>query len=126
MGKLSTIFLVVLKISQSYGRTTYWDRNMNLVTSISPTMVVEEGDSVEMECRLENIPDRAEVAWVRIWGVREVEYLSVFGKDVGVMDYEEEQFMSRMEEDPAGGFVWSLNIVRVSWRMAGFYQCQVR
>ena len=114
MGKLSTIFLVVLKISQSYGRTTYWDRNMNLVTSISPTMVVVEGDSVEMECRLENIPDRAEVAWVRIWGVREVEYLSVFGKDDGVMDYEEEQFMSRMEEDPAGGFVWSLTIARVS------------
>ena len=126
MGKLSTIFLVVLKISQSYGRTTYWDRNMNLVTSISPTMVVEEGDSVEMECRLENIPDRAEVAWVRIWGVREVEYLSVFGKDVGVMDYEEEQFMSRMEEDPDGGFVWSLNIVTVSGRMAGFYKCLVR
>ena len=126
MGKLSTILLVVVNISQSYGMASYWDRNMNLVTSISPTMVVEEGDSVEMECRLENIPDRAEVAWVRIWGVREVEYLSVFGKDDGVMDYEEEQFMSRMEEDPAGGFMWSLNIVRVSRRMAGFYQCQVR
>ena len=56
----------------------------------------------------------AEVAWVRIWGVREVEYLSVFGKDVWVMDYEEEQFMSRMEEDPADGFVWSLTIARVS------------
>ena len=68
----------------------------------------------------------AEVAWVRIWGVREVEYLSVFGKDDGAMDYEEEQFMSRMEEDPAGGFVWSWTIARVSRRMAGFYQCQLR
>ena len=126
MGKLSFILLVVVNIPQSYGRAHYWDRNMNLVTNISPTMVVEEGDSVEMECRLENIPDRAEVAWVRIWGVREVEYLSVFGMDDGVMDYEEEQFMSMMEEAPPGNFVWSLRIVRVSGRMAGFYQCQVR
>ena len=84
MFKLFTILVVVLNMSQSYGRATYWDRMMHLVTSISPTMVVEEGDSVEMECRLENIPDRAEVAWVRIWGVREVEYLSVFGKNDGV------------------------------------------
>ena len=65
------------------------------------------------------------MAWVKIWSVSEVEYLSIYGMEDGVIDYEEEQFLSLMEEDPAGGWVWSLTVLTVIRQMAGFYQCQV-
>ena len=125
MSSLCTIYLVALLHSESHGLASYLHRNMHLVTSISPTMEVEEGGSVVMECKLENIPDRAEVAWVKIWSVSEVEYLSIYGTEDGVIDYEEEQFLSLMEEDPAGGWVWSLTVLTVTRQMTGFYQCQV-
>ena len=76
------VIIIVLYIALSCGsHTSYLDRNIDLVYSISPTQSVEEGSSVELECRLENVPDRAEVAWVRIKGVGEVEYLSIYGKE---------------------------------------------
>ena len=98
--------------------------NLDLVSSISPTQSVEEGSSVELECRLRNVPDRAEVAWARIKGVDEVEYLSIYNKEDGVIDYEDEQYTSVMEEDE-DGWVWKLILSQVYTSSAGLYQCQV-
>ena len=119
------LLVVVIYIHLSNGRRSYFDRNIDLVSGISPTQSVEEGSSVELECRLGNVPDRAEVAWVKMKGSGEVEYLSIYGKEEGVIDYEEEQFISWMEEEPDGSWLWSLTLVRVTRKMAGFYQCQV-
>jgi len=119
------IFLILKILTLTQGLSNFLQRNMDLVSTISPTIKVEEGETVEMECRLGNIPDRAEVAWVRILGVMEVEYLSIYDKKDGSKDYEEEQFISTMEESPGGSFVWSLTINRVTKNMGGLYQCQV-
>ena len=121
----SIVLLMLTTLSHSLGLATFRQRKMDLVTNISPTMRVEEGGSADMECWLGNIPDKAEVAWVRILGVREVEYLSIYAKEDGVVDYDEEQFISAMEENPEGGLVWSLTISKVTNNMAGLYQCQV-
>ena len=125
MTLLKMILLILSTSSESQGLATIRQRNIDLVTTISPTMRVEEGGSADMECSLGNIPDKAEVAWVRIWGVREVEYLSIYAKEDGVLDYDEEKFISVMKENPEGGWVWSLTISKVTNNMAGFYQCQV-
>ena len=34
-----------------------------------------------------------EVAWVRLMGVGEMEYLSIYNKEEGVVDYDEERFI---------------------------------
>ena len=119
------LLLVVIYTHLSCGRRTrYLDRNIDLVSSISPTQAVEEGSSVELECRLGNVPDRAEVAWVKLRGLGEATYLATYRKEEGVMDYEEE-FTSEMEKD-GDEAVWSLTLYRVTKSMAGFYQCEVR
>ena len=69
------------------------------------------------------LPDRAELAWVRLAGLGEVTYLSTRRKEDGVTDYEEE-FSSFLEQED-GDLVWSLTITRVEHSMAGFYQCEV-
>ena len=125
MTKLYLLLIVIYTRLTYARRTSYSYRNIDLVSSISPTQAVEEGSSVELECRLGNVPDRAEVAWVRMKGVGELEYLSIYGKEEGVIDYEEEEFISWIEEEPDGSWIWSLTLVRVTRRMAGFYQCQV-
>ena len=84
---------------------------------------MEEGSSVELECRIGNIPDRAEVAWVKLKGLGEVEYLATYRKDEGVMDYEDD-LAADMEKD-GDEAVWSLTMYRVTKNMAGFYQCEV-
>lgn len=99
--------------------------HLDLVSSISPTQVVEEGSSVELECRVRDVPDGAEVTWVRIKGVGELEYLSVFDKEDGLIDYEEEQFRSVMEKDD-DVLVWKLLLNQVTGSLAGLYQCQVQ
>eukprot|EP00092_Neocalanus_flemingeri_P102849 GFUD01131564.1.p1 GENE.GFUD01131564.1~~GFUD01131564.1.p1 ORF type:complete len:354 (-),score=88.31 GFUD01131564.1:15-1076(-) len=118
------IFLLIVMITDlHHGRRTSY-RNLDWVTSISPTQSVEEGSSVELECRLGNVPDRAEVAWVRIRGVEEVDYLSVYDKEDGQIDYEEEQATSEMIEEEEG-WVWRLILSKVTTSVAGLYQCQV-
>eukprot|EP00092_Neocalanus_flemingeri_P063338 GFUD01076603.1.p1 GENE.GFUD01076603.1~~GFUD01076603.1.p1 ORF type:complete len:351 (-),score=92.71 GFUD01076603.1:58-1110(-) len=118
----ATLFLlsVYLSLSDQIGDI----KNLNLVSSISPTQSVEEGSSVELECRLGNVPDRAEVAWVRIRGVEEVDYLSIYDKEDGQIDYEEEQATSEMSEEEEG-WVWRLILSKVTTSVAGLYQCQV-
>ena len=74
-------------------------RTDDLVTGISPKQLVEVGSSVELECTLGNIPDRAEVAWVRVKGVGDVEYLSIYNGEEGTIDYDKEQFSSAMSDD---------------------------
>eukprot|EP00092_Neocalanus_flemingeri_P038490 GFUD01041901.1.p1 GENE.GFUD01041901.1~~GFUD01041901.1.p1 ORF type:complete len:355 (-),score=97.94 GFUD01041901.1:168-1232(-) len=120
--KLASLFLlsVYLSLSDQIGDI----KNLNLVSSISPTQSVEEGSSVELECRLGNVPDRAEVAWVRIRGVEEVDYLSIYDKEDGQIDYEEEQATSEMSEEEEG-WVWRLILSKVTTSVAGLYQCQV-
>ena len=103
--------------------TTLGSRNDNLVSSISQKQSVEVGSSVELECGLEHVPHMAEVAWVRMVGLGEVEYLSVYNKEEGVVDYDEDQFISVMDEDT---WSWDLIITQVRRSMAGLYQCQVR
>ena len=97
-------------------------RTGDLVRGISPKQAVEVGSSVELECRLGFLPDRAEVAWVRVKGVGEVEYLSIYNREEGTLDYDEEQFSSAMSEDRG---TWGLIISHVSRTMGGLYQCQV-
>merc|ERR1719186_447233 len=98
-------------------------KNIGLVRNISSSQSVEEGSSVELECRLGNVPDRAEGGWVKLRGLGEATYLATYRKEEGVMDYEEE-FTSEMEKD-GDEAVWSLTLYRVTKSMAGFYQCEV-
>ena len=97
-------------------------RTDDLVLGISPKQSVEVGSSVELECSLGNIPDRAEVAWVRMKGVGEVEYLSIYNRQEGAIDYDEDQFSAEMSDDR---WTWRLIISHVSKTMGGLYQCQV-
>ena len=60
--------------------TTLASRNDNLVSSISQKQSVEVGSSVGLECSLEHVPHMAEVAWVRVVGLGEVEYLSIYNR----------------------------------------------
>ena len=96
--------------------------NDDLVLGISPKQSVEVGSSLELECSLGNIPDRAEVAWVRVKGVGDVEYLSIYNREEGTIDYNEEMFSSALTED---SWTWRLIISHVSKTMGGLYQCQV-
>jgi len=116
------IFLVVEMKLCSSSRTRH-QKNIDLVRSISSSQSVEEGSSVELECNLGNVPDRAEVAWVKLKGLGEATFLATYRKEEGVTDYEEE-FTSEMEKD-GDEAVWSLTLYRVSKSMAGFYQCEV-
>ena len=119
-----TIMTILLGINITSGSRSRHQKNIGLVQSISSSQAVEEGSSVEFECRLGKIPDRAEVAWVKLKGLGDVEYLSTYRKDEGAMDYEEE-FTSDMEKD-GDEAVWSLTLFRVTKSMAGFYQCEVK
>eukprot|EP00092_Neocalanus_flemingeri_P029987 GFUD01032556.1.p1 GENE.GFUD01032556.1~~GFUD01032556.1.p1 ORF type:complete len:357 (-),score=100.41 GFUD01032556.1:240-1310(-) len=121
--RINILLVIVMNTDLHPGRRTSY-RNLDWVTSISPTQSVEEGSSVELECRLGNVPDRAEVAWVRIRGVEEVDYLSVYDKEDGQIDYEEEQATSEMIEEEEG-WVWRLILSKVTTSVAGLYQCQV-
>ena len=56
--------------------------------------------------------------------VDEVEYLSIYNKEDGVIDYEEEQYTSVMEEDE-DGWVWKMILSQVTTSVAGLFQCQV-
>ena len=101
---------------------THGVMNDDLVLGISPKQSVEVGSSLELECSLGNIPDRAEVAWVRVKGVGDVEYLSIYNREEGTIDYNEEMFSSALSED---SWTWRLIISHVSKTMGGLYQCQV-
>jgi len=116
------VFLVLSTGVTSGGRSRH-QKNIGLVRNISTSQAVVEGSSVELECRLGNIPDRAEVAWVKLKGLGEVEYLATYRKDEGVMDYEDD-LAAEMEKD-GDEAVWSLTMYRVTKNMAGFYQCEV-
>ena len=116
--------LIILGTNVAYGSRTRHQKNIGLVRNISSSQTVEDGSSVELECRLRNVPDRAEVAWARIKGVDEVEYLSIYNKEDGVIDYEEEQYTSVMEEDE-DGWVWKLILSQITMSAAGMYQCEV-
>ena len=118
------MFLMFMGLNTACGSRTRHQKNIGLVQNISASQSVEEGSSVELECRIGKIPDRAEVAWVKLKGLGEVEYLSTYRKDEGVMDYEED-FSSEMEKD-GDEAVWSLTLYRVTKSMGGFYQCEVR
>ena len=91
-----TMVLIFMGMNTACGSRSRHQKNIGLVQNISASQSVEEGSSVELECRIGKIPDRAEVAWVKLKGLGEVEYLSTYRKDEGVMDYEEE-FSSEME-----------------------------
>ena len=126
--KQITLCFLFAYLSFTTSDQTRFIKNIDLVSSISPTQSVEEGSSVELECRLRNVPDRAEVAWARIKGVDKVEYLSIYNKEEGVIDYEEEQYTSVMEEvmeEDEDGWVWKLILSQVTTSVAGLYQCQV-
>ena len=117
------LLLLILGVDiASAGRSRH-QKNIGLVRNISSSQTVVEGGSVELECRLGNIPDRAEVAWVKLKGLGEVEYLAAYRKDEGVMDYEVD-LAAEMEKD-GDEAVWSLTMYRVTKNMAGFYQCEV-
>jgi len=118
-----SLLLLVLSVEYVYSGRLRHQKNIGLVQNISSSQAVEEGSSVELECRLGSIPDRAEVAWVKLKGLEGVEYLATYRKDEGVMDYEDD-VSAEMEKD-GDEAVWSLTLFRVSKSMAGFYQCEV-
>ena len=121
MAALATIFTIMtilFGINITSGIRSRHQKNIGLVQSISSSQAVEEGSSVEFECRLGKIPNRAEVGWVKLKGLGEIEYLSTYRKEEGAMYYEEE-FTSDMEKDGDEG-VWSLTLFRVTMSMAGF------
>ena len=70
------------------------------------------------------LPERAELAWVRLEGLGAVSYIAVRRSEDGVMDYEEQ--LSSTLDTEQGDLVWRLTIERVTREMAGFYQCEVR
>jgi len=115
--------LIILGTNVAYGSRTRHQKNIGLVRNISSSQTVEDGSSVELECKLGKVPERAEVAWVKLKGLGEVEYLSTYRKEEGVMDYEQD-FTSEMEKD-GDEAVWSLTLFRVTKSMAGFCQCEV-
>ena len=53
-------------------------KNIDLVKSITRTRdVIIEGDSAELECRIDDrLPDKAEIAWVKLDGLNDVIFLS--------------------------------------------------
>ena len=119
----SFVLLATLASKRSLAARTRHQKNIGLVRSISPPQSVEEGGSVELQCRIGKIPDRAEVAWVKLRGLGDVEYMSIFRKGEGVIDYEDD-FNSEMDEDDEE-YVWSLTLYKVTKSMAAFYQCEV-
>ena len=70
------------------------------------------------------LPERAELAWVRLEGLGAVSYIAVRRSEDGVTDYEEQ--LSSALDTEQGDLVWRLTIERVTREMAGFYQCEVR
>lgn len=119
----SFVLFATLASEHSLAVRTRHQKNIGLVRSISPPQSVEEGGSVELQCRIGKIPDRAEVAWVKLRGLGDVEYMSIFRKGEGVIDYEDD-FNSEMDEDEEE-YVWSLTLYKVTKSMAAFYQCEV-
>ena len=74
--------------------------------SISRTRdVILEGDSAELECHIDDrLPDKVEIAWVKLDGFNDVVFLSTRRKEDGVTDYEEE-YSSFLEQEE-GELVW--------------------
>ena len=101
-------------------------KNIDLVKKITKTKdVIIEGDSVELECRIDDrLPDKVELAWVKLDGLNDVTFLSTRRKEDGVTDYEED-YSSFLEQEE-GELVWSLTIDRAIPAMSGFYQCEVK
>jgi len=125
MRKINACFLFAKILWFEFTLSRSILKNIDLVKNISRSQsVVLEGDNLELECRIDiGLPDRAELAWVKLAGLGEVTYLSTRRKEDGVTDYEEE-FSSFLEQED-GELVWSLTITRVESSMAGFYQCEV-
>jgi len=119
---ITTILLLNVLQYSSSSRSRYL-KNIHLVRNISLSQEVEEGGSVELECRLGSVPNRAEVAWVKLRGLGEATFLSTYSKEDGVVEYED-NLTSDMENDEEEA-VWSLTLYRVTKNMTGFYQCEV-
>ena len=95
-------------------------RQTNFKLDLTNNVTIEFLHFVRIDSAL---PERAELAWVRLEGLGEVTYLAVRRSEDGVVDYEEQlsSALDTREED----LVWSLTIERITREMAGFYQCEV-
>ena len=97
------------------------------IVNISPKQHVSVGDSLQLDCLVDGSlggVEGLELAWVKVAGVMEVEYLSVYSLTEGNMEYEED-LESELVQDNDGDHVWSLVIDNVYHDTAGLYQCQV-
>ena len=96
------------------------------IVNISPKQRVSVGESLQLDCLVDgSLADQGlELAWVRVAGVMELEYLAVHSLLEGTMDYEEDM-VSELGQDEDGDWVWSLLVDNVELDTAGLYQCQV-
>jgi hypothetical protein len=97
-----------------------WQRNLDLVKSISPRQRVETNTALEVECELDqSLPLRAELAWVKVERGGWETLLSYYTSKEGV-----ENFIPGITGD-LDRKRWRLTFHRVNSSHTGFYQCQV-
>ena len=112
-----------MKGTQSSWNAGTVNRQTNFQFNLSNNETIQFLHFVRVDSRL---PERAELAWVKLEGLGEVHYLAVRRSEDGVMDYEEQLSSALDTEQGTGDLVWRLTIERISREMAGFYQCEVR
>lgn len=99
--------------------SSLWQRNLNLVQSVSTTQRVEAGTSLQLECTLSpSLPPRAGLAWVKLGRGGSQQLLSYWSQQTEVEDY------SPGFSGVLSGVTWSLHLTGVNTSSGGFYQCQ--
>ena len=95
------------------------------IVNISPKQTVDVGDSLELDCVVDGaLVEGMELAWVKILGVDDLEYLTVYSVEEGNMEYIED-LESELTDDDDGGQIWTMVMDSVKRRDAGLYQCQL-
>jgi len=97
-----------------------WQRNLDLVKSISPRQRVEVDTALQVDCQLDPaLPSKAELAWVKVERGGWETLLSYYTPSEGV----ENLFpgiTGTLDQK-----TWQLTFQRVNRTDTGFYQCQV-
>ena len=84
---LNVIAVIVFIISTSTASRRHYMFGPRIV-NISPKQTVDVGDSLELDCAVDvALVEGMELAWVKILGVDDLEYLTVYSVDEGNMEY---------------------------------------